>query len=297
MEDISDAVLQFRSAGYLEDATPADPLTLTVREQERYDRSRLLFRWMDTSSRASSWEPQELLRNASVVVLGLGGTGGAVAMALAGSGVGSIHLVDADVVELSNLNRQAMYTEDDIGSSKVAVSVERLQRMNSDITVTGVQAHIACEDDLLALVASCDVFMLCADEPGEIRAWVNHVALEVGTPWVDAGYHGPLVAAAAFVPGHGACYECGWLLEHEEKSVDLVNAAPYSPGRGGHKAVSAPSAGLSGYLAAHLCIGLITGIPSVKPGQLQGFNLFDADQHYVIPARRHPQCPACKGRS
>lgn len=68
---------------------------------------------LDLTPRASTWEPQERLRRALVTVIGVGGTGGVAALALAASGVGRLHCVDPDVVELSNLSRQVIYTEDD----------------------------------------------------------------------------------------------------------------------------------------------------------------------------------------
>jgi molybdopterin-synthase adenylyltransferase len=107
-ETVHAAVQRFVEAGYVEDIGAADPEELTGQDKERYDRGRAYFRWLDLTPRASTWEPQVALRRARVTVIGMGGTGGVAAMALAASGVGQLRCVDSDVVELSNLNRQVL---------------------------------------------------------------------------------------------------------------------------------------------------------------------------------------------
>jgi molybdopterin/thiamine biosynthesis adenylyltransferase len=279
-------------AGYLEDAAAPDPPALTAREKERYERSRQFFRWIDLNRRDSSWDPQVRLKRARVVVVGLGGTGGTAALALAATGVGRLHCVDSDAVELSNLNRQVMFEEADVGRSKVDVAVRRLRRLNSDIDVTGECTNVSGESDLRVLVRDCDVLLLCADRPGEIRAWANRVCLDTGTPWVDAGYHGPAVTAAVYIPGRGPCYECVWRGEWEQHNL-VEPHRRYTVERDSSNAVTASSAGLSGHLAAHLATALIAGVAQVEPGQTQGINLAAVDPHILIRYPRHPRCPAC----
>lgn len=130
---------QLIGSGYVEDAAGPVPGTLTERDLCRYDRAAAYFRWLDLTPRAGSWEPQARLRAARVTVLGVGGTGGVAAMALAASGVGRLHCVDPDVVELSNLSRQVLYTEDDIGQPKADAAVARLRQLKGDIEITGQQ--------------------------------------------------------------------------------------------------------------------------------------------------------------
>lgn len=244
------------------------------------------------SSRAGRWEPQLRLHAARVTVVGIGGTGGNAALALASSGVGELHCVDRDVVELSNLNRQILFTEPDIGRPKAEVAVERLRLLNSDIKITGSTRTISGEADVRSLAGDCDVLLLCADRPGEIRSWTNRACLATGTPWVDAGYHGPVASAAAYLPHKGACYECMWMTEHE-RHVAMGVEAEYTVVRDGSNAVTAPTAGLSGNLAAHLGIALLTGILPVRSGLIQGINLVAPDHHFIIESPQRPDCPAC----
>jgi molybdopterin/thiamine biosynthesis adenylyltransferase len=289
------ALDQFAAAGYLEDAAAPDPPPLTPRDRARYDRGMRFYRWIDLQPRDSPWEPQLRLKRASVLLIGLGGTGGAAALALAATGVGRLHCVDRDTVELSNLNRQVTYTEADVGRSKVDVCVARLRALNSDIAITGERATVTGPADVRRLLTGLDLLVLCADQPGEIRAWVNQVCLDRAVPWVDAGYHGPQVTAVAYRPGEGPCYECNWLAEHEHhRAVDP--ARRYTVERGASNAVTATSAGLSGYLAAHLATALITGVPAVEPGLIQGLNLAAADHQVLLRHPRDPDCPACGHR-
>jgi molybdopterin/thiamine biosynthesis adenylyltransferase len=281
----------FINAGHVEDAAAADPAVLTERDKERYGRGRLFYRWVDLTPRASWWEPQIRLRDSRVIVVGIGGMGGHAALALAASGVGQVHCVDRDDVELSNLNRQTLFTEEDVGRSKVAAAVDRLRAVNSDIQITGARLAIQGEADLRPLADDCDLLMLCADEPGEIRAWTNRACLAAGRPWVDGGYEGPIVTATAYLPHQGACYECMSLVQHERDAAAGITRVR----GGGPHAVTAPSAGLSGYLAAHLAICVLTGVAPICSGLVQGINLIAPDHHFLIEPSWRSDCPACGG--
>ncbi len=124
---LEQAVADLVAAGHVEDAAGPEPAGLTARDKARHDRGRRWFRWVDLVPRASSWDAQARLARSRVTVVGLGGSGAGAAAALAASGVGRLHCVDPDAVELSNLNRQVLYSEDDIGRPKVDAALERLR--------------------------------------------------------------------------------------------------------------------------------------------------------------------------
>jgi molybdopterin/thiamine biosynthesis adenylyltransferase len=290
--DVRNMFEQLAGAGFVEDVAAPDPPELSERDKERYDRSRRFYRWTDLTPRASQWEPQVALRTARVVVVGLGGTGGTAALALAASGVGRLHCVDDDRVELSNLNRQILYSEKDIGRLKIDAAADRLRLLNSDISVTVERLRVRGSDDFAALVRDRDVLLLAADRPGEIRAWANRACLDRSKPWVDSGYHGPRASVCVYVPRQGPCYECQWLAEHDRNRA-LGIARDYSTVRGGTSAVSATSAGMSGHLAAHAVIALLTGTSPVWPGRIYGVNLVAPDDEFVLDDPRRLDCPAC----
>jgi len=288
------AAEQLMASGYVEDAAGPLPSGLTERDRRRFDRAVGYYRWLDLTPRASSWEPQALLRAARVTILGVGGTGGVAALALAASGVGRLHCIDPDQVELSNLSRQVLYTEGDIGRPKADAAVARLRQLNSDIEITGQRTQARGIEDVRTLADDCDVLLLGADQPPELRTWTNRACLAAKRPWVDAGYHGPLVQTAAFVPGQGRCWECTRLTLRDGHAADGVfpGDAAESQEAVWH-AVGATAAGISGYLAAHLVIALITGIPPVVPGRIETVNLAALPAPLALDDRPHPDCPAC----
>lgn len=286
---------QLLASGYVEDAAGPVPPNLTARDLERYDRAMGFYRWLDLTPRASSWEPQSRLRDARVTILGIGGTGGIAALALAASGVGHLHCVDPDDVELSNLSRQILYTEDDIGAHKADSAATRLTRLNHDIEVTAQRMAATCVADVRTLAEGCDVLLLTADRPPELRAWANRACLAARRPWVYGGYHGPLVQAGVFVPGEGPCWECN-ARALDDRNARIGAHTEDSPQRRAamFRAVGATAAGMSGYLAAHHVVSLLTGIPSAIPGQVSMVNLGAIDASQVFSEPPHPECEACQ---
>ena len=293
-ELLSRGALELMASGYLEDAAGPVPPVLTERDLVRYDRARGYYRWLDLTPRVSSWEPQALLKRSRVTVLGVGGTGGAAAQALTASGVGHLHLVDPDEVELSNLGRQVLYTEDDIGQPKVDAAATRLRRLNTDISITSERLTVTSAEDVRDLAGDCDVLLLAADRPPDLRTWTNRACIAVNRPWVDSGYHGPLVQSGAFVPGTGPCWECTRCWNRDRDAENGANPADASARQKAiGNAVGAASAGMSGYLAAHLVIGLLTGIPPVAPGRIETVNLAALHAPLVLDDQPYPACPAC----
>lgn len=303
-EDARQAMADLLAAGFVDDAHASVPLP--PREQDRYSRGVPLLRWMDLTPRTSPWDAQLRLREARVLLVGVGGTGGHAAHALVASGVGRLHCVDPDVVELSNLNRQPLYREGDIGRPKVEAAVASLRALNSDVTVTGERREVRGQGDLAELVATgeatplgYDLLVLAADRPDELRRWTNRACLAAGLPWVDAGYRGPLVTAGVYVPGRGACWEC--LREGESARRDLRLGPDQDPDvaspRMPWNPASAVTAGLSGALLAHAALALLTGVPATEPGFRFGVNLMLPGDPVHQRTPRLPACPACGDRA
>lgn len=301
--DIVQAMTDLALAGYVEDAGAAPPSELSERERERYSRGMTLLRWMDLRPRESSWEPQLRLRRARVLLVGVGGTGGAAARDLVASGVGWLHCVEPDVVELSNLNRQTLFRESDLGMPKLDAALTALRALNADTTVTGERRVVRGPADLEDLLAGApgdaagyDVLLMAADRPPVIRRWANQVCLASGTPWAEAGYRGPLVSVGVFTPGRGACWECLRSTESERRDLRLAPgqdeevASPRMP----WNPVNAVTAGLSGSLLAHAAHILLCGIPEIEPGCRFGLNLMMPGDPILQRSQRRPDCPACR---
>ncbi|NUU22226.1 MAG: ThiF family adenylyltransferase [Streptomycetaceae bacterium] len=294
--EVADALSALCDAGYVDDAGAPVPAQLSARDVERHSRGVSLLRWMDRTPRAGAWEVQARLHDASVLLVGVGGAGSFAAQALVASGVGRVHCIDPDVVELSNLNRQVLYQESDVGRPKAEAAVARLRGLNSDVRVTGERRGIDGEDDLAALLGpDVDLLVLSADRPRALWSWTNRACLAAGTPWVTGSYHGPNVVAAMFAPGRGACWEC--LRAYEEADSDsrlpdgvsLDDVVPSPP----LHAVNAVSAGMCGSFIAHAAVAALTGVPPLEPGVRFGLNLVVAGDPILGRAPRDPACPAC----
>lgn len=294
-EDARQAMADLLAAGFVDDARA--PVPVPPREEDRYSRGVPLLRWMDLTPRTGPWETQLRLREARVLLIGVGGTGGYAAQALVASGVGHLHCVEPDVVELSNLNRQPLYREPDIGRPKVAAAVATLRALNSDVTVTGERREVRGPEDLTELLSgsSYDLLVLAADRPDAVRRWANRACLAAGLPWVDAGYRGPLVTAGVYMPGQGACWEClrdGEIARRDLRlgpGQDPEVASPRMP----WNPASAVTAGLSGALLAHAALALLTGVPAMEPGFRFGVNLMLPGDPVHQRTPRRPDCPAC----
>ncbi|NUT94428.1 MAG: dinucleotide-utilizing protein [Saccharothrix sp.] len=294
-DEVREAVEDLVREGYVENAAEALPEGLSAHERERYGRGRALHRWMDRTPRLTSWDTQLLLRRSGVVVVGVGGVGSTAALALVASGVGRVHCVEPDVVELSNLNRQVLYTEADLGRPKVEVAVDRLRAHNSHVRVTGERCTVVGPESLRRLAVGFDVLLLAADTPREIRSWANRACLDTGTAWVHGGYKGPQVNIGRYEPGAGPCYDCAYAAERDRLSAQPARTAmAAASGAQRPQASNAVTAGIAGSLAAHAVMSLLTGAPRLRVNCEFGFNLATLqDSRALGPEQRREDCPTC----
>jgi molybdopterin-synthase adenylyltransferase len=299
VEHVALAIEGLRLTGHLEDADEPEPAELTPSERERYSRSRQLFQWMDTNPRTSSWAAQLDLKRARVVVLGLGGVGSVTALGLVVSGVGHVHCVDRGVVALSDLNRQILYLQQDLGQLKVKAAVHRLRERNSDVQVTGEQRDIDGPETITAVAADFDVVVLTADTPPEIRSWTNQACHKAGIQWAWGGYDGPLMTTGLYRPGTGPCYDCAQLAEKERLAArpDRVEWPP-AVGIVPPHAANITTVTITGSFVAHAVTSLLTGVPNLPANRIYQFNLVNLLECFEVgPTTAHPHCPTCGARN
>ncbi|MGK9175666.1 HesA/MoeB/ThiF family protein [Yokenella regensburgei] len=225
-------------------------------------------------------EGQQKLLASRVLIIGLGGLGSPAALYLAGAGVGTLVLADDDDVHLSNLQRQIVFTTDDIARSKSQVTKQRLERLNPDITLIALEQRLA-GDALLHAVKHADVVLDCTDNMATRQA-INAACVNTGTPLITAsavGFGGQLMVLTP--PWTHGCYRCLWPDDRE-------------PGRNCRTAgVLGPVVGVMGTLQALEAIKLLSGMPSLH-GELR---LFDARTHAWrnLTLHRASHCPVCGG--
>jgi len=263
---------------------------------ERYTRNENFFQWVDVSPRERTFHHQGSLDRARVVVLGLGGSGSHVATSLVAAGVGHLTCADFDEVALSNLNRQILFTENDIGQPKVPVAVDRLRAMNADVEVVGVEARIDSSETARRLMEGADFVVLCADVPHpDVQLWTNDAAYELGIPWSVCFYAGPTLMTGIFIPGRTPCYRCLLASGPSPLKADSGDVGEPLYGATDINGVIAPTAGLAGQFGALETIYFLTGLNPQTVGRLFHQNLMIYEHSYYVVPQAQADCPQCSG--
>jgi sulfur-carrier protein adenylyltransferase/sulfurtransferase len=222
---------------------------------------------------------QARIRRARVLVVGAGGLGVPVLGYLAGAGVGTLGILDGDILEPSNLHRQTLYALDDVGRPKALLAAERLRALNPEVDVRAY-AERADRERLPALAAGYDVLVDCSDN-FTTRFVVNDVAVGLGKAAVLASvyqYEGQL---QVLKPG-GACLRCVW---PEATRDGLV-------GNCAEAGVLGPVPGVLGSLQALEVLKLVLGLPSNAEGAVVLVDLGTLETRRI----RAPRAACCAGR-
>ncbi len=169
---------------------------LTERELTRYQRQISLF----------GEGGQSKLKAAKVFIAGAGGLGTVISVYLAAAGIGRLRLVDHDVVSLSNLNRQILHWDKDLGREKTASAGEKLRAINGDITVEAVPATI--DDGNVDRLAGDSDLIVDALDNFPARYVLNRCALRRGIPFFHGAIHGFYGQATTIIPGRTVCLRC-----------------------------------------------------------------------------------------
>jgi bacteriocin biosynthesis cyclodehydratase domain-containing protein len=275
----------------------SSPEILSETERARHDRQLIYFSEL-AGSGESAEDLQRHLSEATIVVLGCGGLGSWAACALACAGVGRLRLVDDDRVELSNLNRQLLFTEQDLGHPKVQCAAEALRAHDSGLRVESICGRVTSSADLAGLLDRADLLIVTADwPPYELARWVNSACFETDVPYISAGQHLPLIRIGPMVvPGKSSCLEC---LERAARR-DFALYDEIAVHRASHPATAATmgaSSGMVGALLAMEAIHWLTG--AITPATMDRAVILDLRtlrmrEEAVI---RDPECPGCGSRS
>jgi adenylyltransferase/sulfurtransferase len=230
-------------------------------------------------------EGQRRLLASRVVVMGCGALGGACATMLARAGVGRLVVVDRDIVDRSNLQRQVLFDESDVASGlpKAEAARVKLRAANPDISVESVVADVDASN-VLAIVGGADLVVDGADNL-DLRLLVNEACVKLGVPFVHGAVLGAYGVQFTVVPGSTACYAC------------LFDPEP-APG-------TLPTCEAAGVLAATVvhvaslqvaeAMKLLTGNSHRLRGTLASRDLWTGDAAELSP-RRRPDCVVCGHR-
>jgi len=212
---------------------------------------------------------QEKLKAATVVVVGCGGLGSPVLTYLTCAGIGKLHLIDFDVVSASNLNRQFLYTSQDIGRSKVDCAKEHLQQLNEDIEVVGFHEKIRPEN-IEHLIESATVVVDCVDNL-ETRMVLGRACLKKDIPLVEAGVEG-FYGWIMSIGRATACLAC----------MGFDQMKPSRPGP-----IIGTTAGVVGTLQANECIKIILGMEGTLFGRMLQYDGINGSLDAIALQKSH----------
>jgi adenylyltransferase/sulfurtransferase len=222
---------------------------------------------------------QQRIANAHVALIGVGGLGCAAAQYLVSSGIGRLTLCDFDEVTESNLSRQILFRQTDLGRAKTKVATELLRDLNPDTDLQSVTKRMT-DNDMRQLFPSCDLVIDASDNYGT-RLAVNRSCLGLRVPWVMAScirMEGQIMFMRPDLP-ETACYRCAY-----GKAPDTLEDCP---GAG----IFAPVAGIVGASAAHFALSSLAGLQPPP-----GLHLFDAVnwQWQSLKIRKVTGCKDCQ---
>lgn len=292
-DGIAETLAALEHGGFVERAGGGN--LLTEQERERYDRQLIYF--ADLAEPGVLAEELQLrLKEATVVVLGTGGLGSWTACGLACAGVGSLVLIDDDRVELSNLNRQILFGEDDVGGLKVDMAKRALHAHNPDLQIRAVERRVRGPEDLKDVLDGASLLIAVADwPPYELPRWVNRACVEAGVPHISAGQHLPLNRVGpTVVPGRSACLECEERRARRDYPL-YDEVTEFRTANQVDAATIAPASGILGSMLAMEAIHLLTGVS--PPSSLNAVLMFDLRTMVVTreEIERDPDCPVCAG--
>lgn len=220
------------------------------------------------------------LSEKSVLVIGTGGLGGPALLTLAASGVGRIVLMDCDAVESSNLNRQPLFGEDDLGARKAGAAARRLRALRPDLEFEARDERFA-PGNADGLVQGVDVVVDGSDNFAT-KFLANDAAVAAGRPLVHGGILRTTAQIMTVAPGPAGCLRC--LFEAPPPADELPSNAAAG--------VLGALAGFAGALMAAEAVRLLAGERGAYLGRLLSFEARTARSRLVM-VRRREGCPAC----
>lgn len=227
---------------------------------------------------------QQRLAASRVAIVGCGALGGTSAEQLARAGVGHLTIIDRDIVELSNLQRQVLFDEEDARGNlpKAVAAQRRLTRINSSIEIRGVVADLNAENAEEVLEAD---LILDGTDNAETRYLINDLAVKRGTPWIYAGCVGSEGRVMAVTPGKSACLRCLFPLAPSPGDVETCDTA----------GVLGPAASVAASIQAGLALRIIVG-DEVEAGIL-AFDLQSGRFNRIAEKlAKREDCPSCGRR-
>jgi adenylyltransferase/sulfurtransferase len=217
---------------------------------------------------------QERLKKSRVVIAGAGGLGSPIAIYLTAAGIGLIRIIDHDMVELSNLNRQILHWEDDIGKNKVDSARIKLQKINSEVKIETYCEKLT-EQNVSFLLSGFDAIVDAMDNLAT-RYIINRFAVENNIPFFHGAVRGFEGRAMTILPGKTACLRCMYRGDIPQEKFPVIGVTP----------------GIIGTIQATEVIKYLIGIDNLLINRLLLFNGLTM-QFQEFRVLKNPDCDHC----
>lgn len=295
--EILQAIKQMDQAGFLENAVfCAEDAHLTEYDVKRWERN-INFLGSFSNLQTNKYELQHRLQTTRVALLGLGGLGSLLLYDLVALGVHTIRAVEFDTIELSNLNRQILYAESDVGRPKAEAATERILAFNPHLNFTVLPQKLSSTEDVSAAIEGCDCVLCVADRPKmELISWVNEACVRQQIPLINGGLDVQRGIYYSMIPGVTGCVEC-WRRQVARR--DPLSSGLIDEKRrlhiGGENAAFVPLVTLVGGLMLSEFVRLTTHIaPPASAGRLIEIRFASTEIRQAEQWEKLDDCPICR---
>lgn len=223
---------------------------------------------------------QKKLLDGKVLIIGAGGLGSPIALYLAAAGVGTIGIADADVVDLSNLQRQVIHTTLDIGKPKVQSAQETMTAINPDVKVVTYQEWVRA-DNIMAMIADYD-FIIDGTDNFAAKFLINDACVLAGKPYSHGGILAFFGQTLTVLPGQSTCYRCVFPKPPPQDAIPSCSQA----------GVIGVLPGVLGTIQATEAVKFLLGKGDLLTGRLLTYDALTM-KFREVPISRNRHCPIC----
>lgn len=222
-------------------------------------------------------EGQKKLKNSKVFIAGFGGLGSISSQYLVAAGIGNIKIIDKDVVDISNLNRQIIHWTQDLGKEKAESGLYKLKNLNPNCNIEAIKTELN-EENAYTLISDVSVIIDATDNI-TTRKIINKVSVAKSVPFIYGGVDGFSGMVTTLMPPETPCFDC--IFPKDVKKKGIIG-------------VIGPAPGIVASIQAMEAIKIILGIGGTLKNRLLYFSGTDM-QFRELVIEKNPECPTCGG--